>query len=94
MLQAVDGRDLVRSIVGLVGAGDPDPDIQPAIAIENIVAAVAFNDVAAGAAEQDVAALEKAVRPNLHDLVEAGDAVDTSLIEAVVEEHALLWFRR
>ena len=48
---------------GSVDVNASDPDIEPGVAIDEVIAAAAFNAVAAGAAEDDVAGAERGHKP-------------------------------
>ena len=88
MLQRVDGRDLVAGQVRVGGiARDPDPHVQPAVAVDDVVAAVAGDQVGPAAAQQDVALFPELVTGRDRDQVgQARDAVDAVLVQPVVEE--------
>ena len=88
VLQAVGRRHL---LAGIRRIADADAHVQPAVAVEDVVAAVALERIAARAAQQDVAGLEELLSGSKrHDLVEPRDPGDAGRIEPVVEEHALV----
>ena len=69
-----------------MGVGDANADVEPAIAVQNVVAATSPDEIAAAAAKQDVGAVEVAIRTETrNDRVEARDPPDTRLVEAVQE---------
>ena len=77
VFHAVEGRDLVaRTVVVLAHT---DAHVEPAITVDQVVAAATFQHVAAATAEDDIAATEGGLRPPEElgeHLLQVGDAGD------------------
>ena len=98
LCQAVDGGELVSGRIL-----DADADVEPGVAVDDIVTAAALDGVAALAAEQDVAADESKLlvagtishvvdlpeKIGCDDLVEVRDARDAGLVELVADHRVL-----
>src|SRR5262245_38344934 len=78
-VHAVEGKRMTR-IVRIVCSGHLDADIQPAIAIDQIVAAATLDDVASSTTKDDVAGTERRDVGADHPIEELLEATDESYV--------------
>ncbi len=104
MLQCRHCRNFVLWRVFLTVAGDSDPDVEPRIAVEKIVAAVALENITPTTTKQNIAGVEgndllellccctdgRSFDQISEQLTQAVDAVYASLSQLVIEEDILI----